>query len=182
MVGILLAGVVAYRQLPGVGAAGSRLSDHSGRDVLSGRESRRDGVIGDRAARAPVRPGARAAADDFGEFRRQFRHHAAIQSEPGHRCRRAGSAAVDQRFRNLSAGRPAGASGLQQDQPGRRAGSDSGADIQGNSAFAGGGSRRYAAGARRFRSCPAWAWSASAGDRSPRCASRRIRRSFPPTA
>ena len=50
MVGILLVGAVAYKQLPGIGTSGSRLSDHSSDHVLSWREPGRDGIVGDRAA------------------------------------------------------------------------------------------------------------------------------------
>ena len=42
----------------GLGAAAGRLPDHPGRHLLSGRQPRRDGVDGDGAARAPVRPDA----------------------------------------------------------------------------------------------------------------------------
>ena len=58
MVGVLLAGIVAYRVLPHRRAARGRLPDDPGGDALSGREPGRDDVVGHRAARAPVRPDA----------------------------------------------------------------------------------------------------------------------------
>ncbi len=102
MVGILLAGAVAYQAAAGFGAAGSGLSDHSGGHVLSGRQSGRDGVVGHGAAGAAVRPGAGPAADDLDQLRWQLGHHAAIQPQPEYRRRRAGSAAVHQRVGHVS--------------------------------------------------------------------------------
>ena len=62
MIGILLAGGVAYKQLPVSALARGGLSHHPGHHVLSRRQPGRDGVFGHRAARAPVRPGARACS------------------------------------------------------------------------------------------------------------------------
>ena len=93
MVAVLLAGVVALPAAAGLGAAGGRLPDDPGRDVLPGRQPRRDGVVGDRAARAAVRPDAGAAADDVDELRRAARSitlQFALELE--HRRRRAGGA------------------------------------------------------------------------------------------
>src|SRR5580698_2582164 len=56
------------------GAAGSRLSDHPGADLLSRRQSRRDDVVGDRAAGSAVRPDAEPEPDELGEFRRLLRN------------------------------------------------------------------------------------------------------------
>ncbi len=66
--------------------------------------------------------------------------------------------------------------------PGRCAHPDAGADFAATFRF-----RRWKISPirgwrRRSRSCPASAWSASAAARSPPCASRRIPRSWPPTA
>src|SRR5271168_2367028 len=58
--------------------AGSRLSNHSGDDVLSGGKPGCDGVIGDRAIGAAIRPGTRPEPDDLDQFVWQFGHHAAI--------------------------------------------------------------------------------------------------------
>ena len=79
MLGVLLAGIVAYRQLPVSALARSRLSDDPDRDDVSGRQPRRDGVVGHGAARAAVRPDARPAADDVDEFDRAFDDHAAVR-------------------------------------------------------------------------------------------------------
>ena len=64
-----------------LGVAGSRLPDHPGDDVLSGRQPGRDGVVGDRSARAAVRPGARPPADDLHQFHWAFHHHPAVQPQ-----------------------------------------------------------------------------------------------------
>ena len=79
MVAILLAGIVAYRQLPVSALAAGRLSDHPGPDVLSRRQPGCHGVVRHGSARAAVRPDARPEADDFDQFRRQLGHHAAIR-------------------------------------------------------------------------------------------------------
>ena len=62
MAAILLAGIVAYRQLP---VSALPQVDYPTIQVLTfypGREPGRDGVLGHRAARAAVRPGARASS------------------------------------------------------------------------------------------------------------------------
>ena len=134
----------------GLGAARGRLSHHPGADVLSGREPRCDGVVGDGAAGAAVRAGARAQPDDLEQLVRKFGHHAAVRPEPQHRCRRAGSAGSHQRGGDLSADRPAQSSRLQQDQSGRRADPDAGADLDRAAAGPGRGPRRYAAVGKDF--------------------------------
>ena len=53
--------------------------------------------VGHRAARAPVRPDARAQADDVDQLERQLGHHAAVRPRPRARRRRAGGAGRDQR-------------------------------------------------------------------------------------
>ena len=55
MAAILLVGVVAYRLPAALGAAGGRLSDDPGADLLSGRQPGGDDLVGHRAARAPAR-------------------------------------------------------------------------------------------------------------------------------
>ena len=55
----------------GLGAAASGLSDDPGRDVLSGRQPGRDGLLGHGAARAAVRTGAGPEADDVDQLRRR---------------------------------------------------------------------------------------------------------------
>ena len=62
--------------------------------------------------------------------RRQLGHHAAVHPRPEHRRRRAGGAGGDQRRRHLPAARPAEPADLQQDQSGRRADPDAGADLR----------------------------------------------------
>ena len=76
-----------------LGAAGGRLPDDPGRDALSGREPRRDDLVGHRAARAPVRADAGPGADVVDQLRRRVGHHAAVQprrcrsTSPSRRCR-----------------------------------------------------------------------------------------------
>ena len=97
MVGVLLAGRRRVPAAAGLGAAGSRLPDDPGRDVLSRRQPRRDGVVGDGAARAAVRPDAGPAADDVDEFDGALGRSRCSSPRAEHRRRRAGGAAVDQR-------------------------------------------------------------------------------------
>ena len=59
MAGILLAGMVAYKQLPVSALPEVDYPTIQVHDVLSRREPGRDGLVGHRAARAAVRPGAR---------------------------------------------------------------------------------------------------------------------------
>ena len=94
MVAILLAGAVAYRQLPVSALPQVDYPTIQVRHVLSRRQPRRDGVVGDRAARAPVRPDAGPDADDVDQLERQLADHAAVQprprasTSPSRRCRR----------------------------------------------------------------------------------------------
>src|SRR5579871_1910700 len=93
----------------GVGAAGSRLPDDRDHDALSRCESGRHDLGHHGAARAPVRPGARPAADVLDELGRRFGHHAQVHARPHARRRRAGSPGGDQRGRVVPADRPADA-------------------------------------------------------------------------
>ena len=97
MAGVVLTGVVAYHAVAGFGSAAGRLPDHSDPDLLSGRESGSDDVVGDGAARKAVRAGAGLAADDVDQFVRQFAGHAAVQSCAQYRHSGAGSSGGDQR-------------------------------------------------------------------------------------
>ena len=96
MVGVLLVGMGGVPATAGFGAAGGRLSDDSGGDVLSGRRSRCDGVVGHGAAGAAVRAGAGTEPDDLDQFVRQFGHHAAVRSRPEYRRGGAAGAGGDQ--------------------------------------------------------------------------------------
>ena len=144
MAAILLSGIVAYYQLPVSALAAGRLSHDPGAHVLSRRLTGRDGVVGHRSFGAAIRPGARAGANDVHQFRRLFRHHAAVQSGIGHRRRRAAGAGVDQRGFDVSAAGPAEPADLHQDESRRRPHSDVGADFRNAAAVAGGRPRRDA--------------------------------------
>src|SRR5258705_2542018 len=61
-------------------AASGGLPNHSGADVLSRRQPRRDGVFGHGAAGTQLRTNPRTVADDLDEFVWKFSHHPAIQS------------------------------------------------------------------------------------------------------
>ncbi len=182
MAAILLAGIGRLHAAADFRAAGGRLSDDADRHVLSRREPGGHGLVGHRAAGAAVRPGAGPAADDLDQFGRQLGHHAAVQSQPEHRRRRAGGAAGDQRLGHLPAGRPAQPADLQQDQSGRCADHHAGADLGYAAAFR--RSRIWPTRGSRRKSprSPASDWSASSAARSRPCASRPTRRRFPPTA
>lgn len=84
--------------------AGGGLPDDRGRDVLSGRRTGRDGLIGDRAAGTPIRPGAGPEPDDLHQQRGKLADHAAIFVGSEHRHRRAGSSSRHQRRDQLFAG------------------------------------------------------------------------------
>ena len=78
MAAILLAGFIAYRQLP---VSALPQVDYPTIQVLTfypGRKSGRDGLFRHRAIGAPVRADARVEPDDVHQFRRQFGHHAAV--------------------------------------------------------------------------------------------------------
>ena len=179
MIGMLLVGIVAYRQLAGLRAAGSRLSHHSGDDVLSGRESGCDGLRRDRAHGAPVRAGSGPEPDDLHQFVWQLGHHAAIQSRPEHRRRRAGSAGCDQRRNHLLAARSAQSADLQQGQSGGFADPHAGARPPTRCRFRRSRIWPTPPWRRKFRSSPAWVWFPSAADKSRRCAFRPTRPRWP---
>ena len=136
--------------IAGLGAAGSRLSDHSGGDVLSGRGPGCDGFVGHVAAGAAVRAGPRTEPDDLDEFVWQFGHHAAVRPRPEYRRGRAASAGCDQRRLHVPAGGSAESSDLQQGESGRFADPHAGDDFGLAAAVEGGGSGRHRAGAENF--------------------------------
>src|SRR6266567_4563187 len=61
-----------------LGFAPGRLPNHSGANVLSGCQSGSHGLLGHRAARAPVRPNSWAESDDLHEFLRELDDHSAV--------------------------------------------------------------------------------------------------------
>ena len=79
MAAILLAGAVAYHQLPVSALPQVDYPTIQVLHLLPGRQPRRHGLLGDRPPGAPVRADAGAEADDLQQFRRQFGHHPAIQ-------------------------------------------------------------------------------------------------------
>ncbi len=83
--------------------------------------------------------------DDLDELGRDFGDRAAVQPEPEYRRRGRRGAVGDQCVAELSAGEPAGAADLQQDESCRCAGADAGDHVEDDAAFAGGGSGRHAA-------------------------------------
>ena len=97
MVGVLLVGWVALHAAAGLGAAGGRLSDHPGGDVLSGAEPEVMASSVTVAAGAAVRADARTEPDDLHQFVWQLDHHAAVQSRREYRCGRAAGAGRHQR-------------------------------------------------------------------------------------
>src|SRR5215468_12185456 len=92
------------------------LPDDSDSDVLSRRESTGHGLFGHCAPRASVRADSRLAADDIYKLLWQLAHHAAIQSRPQYRYRRAGSSGLDQLCVQSFAARNSQSTHLQQDQ------------------------------------------------------------------
>src|SRR5262245_2064569 len=64
--------------ITGLGTAASRLSDHSGRDVLSGSESGSDVVVSHGSPGAAVRTSTRLETDDILELVWMFCHHTSV--------------------------------------------------------------------------------------------------------
>ena len=150
MVGVLLVGFVALSATAGLRPAGGRLPNHSGSDVLSGRRSRCDGVVGDFAAGAAVRAGSRTDPDDLNEFVWQFGDHAAVRARPEHRRRRAAGASRRKCGRYVPAGGFAESSDLQQSKSRRFADSHAGDDFRFAAFVEGGGSCRHGPGAENL--------------------------------
>ena len=160
---LLMAGSAAGRRgrlqaVAGLGAAAGGLSDHPGGHVLSGSQPGGDGVVGHRAARTPVRPGARAEPDDVDQFFRssvitlQFVLDLNIDV-----AEQQVQAAINAAGTFLPPD-SAESADLQQDQSGRRADPHAGADLENHGAVQGGGFRRHAPGAENFAACPASGW------------------------
>src|SRR5713226_3806646 len=69
--------------LPGIARlriATSRLPHDSSADVLSRSQSRCNGLLGYRSARAPVRPDTRPEPDDLDQLFRQLDYHSSVRS------------------------------------------------------------------------------------------------------
>ena len=147
MVAIVLAGFVAYRQLPDLRPAAGRLPDDPGVHVLPGREPGGDGLVGHRAAGAPVRPDPGPQADVVDELRRRLGGDAAVRSRASARRRGAGRAGGDQCVLESRPAGPSRAAGLQQGEPGRRADPDAGVGFEDPAAAGNPESRRHAPGA-----------------------------------
>ncbi len=96
MVAILLAGWVAYLQLPVSALPQVDYPTIQVHDVLSGREPGGDGIVGDGAAGAAVRTDSGTDPDDVDEFGRRQRHYAAVRPGGVDRHRAAGCAGGDQ--------------------------------------------------------------------------------------
>ena len=167
MVGVVLAGAAAYRQLP---ISALPEVDYPTIQVTTFYPGASPDVMAS-SVTAPLErqfgqvPGT--AADDLHQLRRQLGDHAAVQPQPQHRRRRTGGAAVDQRVRNVSPRGPADAADLQQDQPGRYAHPDSGAHVDGPCRCRRSKTSPTRVWRRKSRSCPVSDWSASAAVRKP---------------
>ena len=146
MVAIVLVGRRGIPATAGFRAAAGRLPHDPGADVLSRRQPRRDGFVGDRALGAAVRPGAGTGPDDVDQLRRELGHHLAVRAVARHRRGRAAGAGGDQRRDDLPSHRPAESADLQQDQSGRRADSHAGAQLRDVAAAQGRRPRGNAAG------------------------------------
>ena len=174
------------RRLPpaaGLGAAAGRLPDHPGADVLSRAPS--PDVMAS-SVTAPLErqfgqvPGLNqmTSTSSVGssvitlQFALDLNIDVAEQE-----VQAAINAAVD-----LPADGPAEPADLQQDQSGRRADPDAGADLDRRCRSRRSRTSPTPGWRRRSRSCPASAWSASAAARSRRCASRPTRPRWPRTA
>jgi multidrug efflux pump subunit AcrB len=113
MVGILLAGIVAFKQLP---ISALPEVDYPTIQVVT------------------FYPGASPdvmASSVTAPLERQFGQVPGLQqAQPEHRCRRAGSSTINQRLRNVFAAGSPHASALQQNQSRRYSNPDAGADVE----------------------------------------------------
>ena len=130
MAAILLAGGVAYEQLP---VSALPEVDYPIIQVLTfypgaGPEVMSSSVTAPLERQFGQMPGLEA--DDFSQFRRRVGHHPRIQPGRKHRCGRAGGSGGDQCSHQLSAQRSAQSAHLQQGEPCRRAHHDAGADLR----------------------------------------------------
>ena len=157
MVGLMLAGLVAYEQLP---VSALPQVDYPTIQVMTFYPGASPDVMAS-SVTAPLErqfgqvPGLHA--DDLEQLVRRLGHHAAVRSQFEHRHCRAGSAGGDQRGCDLPADGSAESAGLQQDQSGRRADSHACADVEGTAAGPGGRSRGHAAGAKDLAAPRRWA-------------------------
>src|ERR1700679_618111 len=119
-----------------LGAARSGLPDHSGGDILSRGESRRDGVGSNGSAGKTVWPGAGAEPDDVHQCGRQVDYSFAIFAATEYRRGRTRSAGRDQCFAVVLAGGLARPAALQQNESRRYADPDAGPDFENDSAVA----------------------------------------------
>src|SRR5260370_10981866 len=122
-----------FHATTGLGAAGGRLSDDSGCDVLPRSEPGRRCVRNHSTSGASIRRGSGAESDGINEFRWELGNYAAVCAESKYRCRRAGSTTGHQRGTNLPAGGPTHTADLQQSQSSRCANFDAGADVKNDS-------------------------------------------------
>src|SRR5271154_5897024 len=91
----------------GLRTAGSRLSDHSGADILSRSKPERGGDDGDGATGTSIRRTAGPEPDDLLKLRRHFRHRAAVHPCSGYRRGRGRGAVCDKRVAEFVAIQPA---------------------------------------------------------------------------
>ncbi len=96
MAGVVLVGVVAFRQLPVSALPQVDYPTMQIQTFYPGRQPGGRDVVDHRAARETVRPGAGPDADDVDQLVRQLADHAAVLARSQHRHRRAGGAGRDQ--------------------------------------------------------------------------------------
>src|SRR5215469_6771005 len=110
-----------YRRLSlpaALGAAAGRLPNHSGADLLSGREPGGHDLGSHGAAGGAVRTDAGAQPDVLDELGGRLGHHTAVQPGGEPRCGGAGGSGRDQRRRQPPALRSSGAAHLRESQSG----------------------------------------------------------------
>ena len=182
MVAILLAGFVAYRQLP---VSALPEVDYPTIQVVTFYPGASPDVMAS-SVTAPLErqfgemPGLKQMTSTSSQWR--LGHHAAVQPDRRHRRRRAGGAGGHQRGAELPARRSAQPADLQQGQSRRSADDDARADLGHPAAATRSKIWPTPAWRRRSRRSPASAWSPSPAARSRPSASRPTRRSSPPTA
>ena len=128
-IGIALAGLLAFAQLPVSPLPQVDFPNISVSATMPGAQPRQHGVRRRRAAGAPSRADRRRQRDDLDELARLDAHPAAIRPRPRHRRRGARRPGGDQRRARRLADQPALQSDLPQDQSRRRADHGAGADL-----------------------------------------------------
>ena len=156
MAAILLLGLISYELLPVAALPNIDFADDPGHRAIAGRGRADRRRHCHDAARTAVRPNPRPDANDLEQRHRICRDHIAIRPQPHGRLGGAGRAGGDQCGGGPIAADDAEPADLSQDQPGRHAGPDAGADLADPAADHGQRLREQHPGAEDFADAGGW--------------------------